>query len=113
MNVRKFSGIGRPLDFAWPTNVAIFLVTIAVGILSAASGIWNDLPPTEMAWTAVRTAGSVFLAWALCREIDPDHQRTAFVASAAALLWAVFQEAPPLLPGFWLIMATRFLNGST
>ncbi len=113
MNLRTFSGIGRPLDFAWPTNVAIFLVTIAVGILSAASGIWNGLPPAEMAWPAVRTAGNVFLAWALCREIDPDHQRTAFVASAAVLLWAVFKEDPPLLPGLWLIMATRFLNRST
>jgi hypothetical protein len=113
MNLRSFSGIGRPLDFGWPSNVAIFLVTITVGVLTAASGIWNGLTPAELSWSAVRTAGSVFLAWAICREIDPDRQWTAFVASAAILLWAIFHTAPPLLPSLWLIMATRMVNRST
>lgn len=113
MNFRRFSGIGRPLDFSWPTNVAIFLVTIAVGVLTAASGIWNGLPASEMAWSAVRTAGGVFLAWAICREIDPDHQYPAFVSAAVFLLWAVLREAPPLLPAFWVIMGARMLNRTT
>jgi hypothetical protein len=52
----------------------------------------------------------VFLAWVLCRELDPDHDLSAFVAVGLALgglfLWGLTR----LVVLLWLILILRVVN---
>jgi hypothetical protein len=122
MDIRSLSGIGRPLDFGHATNrwivggSAAVLVTAGL-VLGIASEQW------VASWSdALRLALAVFLAWAICRELDPDHEMAALGAAglcAAALAMGLSLTWPtPLpLPGiaecFALLLAMRVVNRTT
>lgn len=115
MDIRRFTHIGRPVDPAWPTNRAIAVITLVVGVISGIVLVLSsDLGVLDAAATAFKTAAAVFLAWALTRELDPDHQIPAFVATGLALLGiAITGTTPPLLPMFWLLLLLRVVNRTT
>jgi len=115
MDTRRFTHIGRPVDPAWPTNRAIALITVATGLIAGGVVLATDsLNVTDTALVSFRTAAAVFLAWAMTREIDPDHQAPAFVAAGLALLGIVYANMPPpVLPVVWLLLCVRIVNRST
>ena len=53
---------------------------------------------------------AVFLAWALARELDPDHDLSAFVAAGLALIGLLFLDLPGLTVLFWMIILLRLVN---
>lgn len=96
------SNIGRPIDPRHPTNLAILLVTL----IAIAAGTWHqDLP-----W-GLRLGAAGFLAWALTRELDPDHPYSAFLSATLALGLAPL-ATPGILTSFWALLALRMLNRS-
>ena len=105
--------VGRPIDLRYPTNLAIVLLTL----VTFAAGIWTMTMrgesfvasvPHSLAW-----AGTVFLSWALAREVDPDRWYSAFFAAAGGFIAASMYAPPPLLAIFWFLLALRFINRST
>ena len=93
MNRTDISSIGRAVDLTYATNRAIAVITLLVAIGGL---LWQRLSGAP--WLASTTWGSqagltVFLTWALCRELDPDHPTAAFAAVGPMLLEGHFREA--------------------
>ena len=90
MKLHNFTSIGRTIDPRYSTNLAIFILAAIVTIAGAIkeylagtvildSGVWGIL------------AGiTTFFAWALCRELDPDHELSAFIAAGLGILGLLF-----------------------
>jgi len=57
--------------------------------------------------------GSAFLAWALCRETDPDRWYSAFFAAAGALGSVIWLGSPSFLFLLWFLLAMRHISRST
>lgn len=53
---------------------------------------------------------AVFFAWALCRELDPDHDLSAFVATGLALVGLFFWDLPNLGALLWVLLVVRIVN---
>lgn len=97
--------IGRPLDFRNRWNQAIVLLTgVAAAVGLAGNG---DV------WLPVRAAATTFLAWALCRELDPDHQVSALLAAVAGGAWVLFGQPTGLLALLALMTAARVVTETT
>jgi len=110
VNRSALTTVGRPVDLSYPTNRAIAAVSLVVMIgaailqrLSGASWIQSVL------WGA-QAGLSVFLAWALCRELDPDHALAAFVAAGLALGGLFLWGLPHFTVLLWLILILRLIN---
>lgn len=101
--VRKFTHLGRIVSFAYPTHrVLIGLCALAgiAGWLVAGAG-------------AGATAATVFLAWALSREIDPDRPGLSLVAAAGAGGLVVATGATSLAGLGMAMLAARIVARST
>ena len=107
------STIGRPVDPHVPTNLAIALLALAVFVAGVVAGLvqggsWGASLLDGLVW-----GGSVFLAWALARETDPDRRFSAFVAAAGGLAGAIVLGPPGFLLLFWALLALRVVNRTT
>lgn len=110
MDARDITAVGRLLDTRYPTNLAIAIVSTLVTVAGAA---WQWLGGTTLldgALWGISAGLAVFLAWALARELDPDHDRSAFVGAGLVLVALPFLGLPQLLPLFWIIVAIRIVN---
>jgi hypothetical protein len=102
--------VGRLIDLRYPTNRAIaivsFLITPGTALLQRPSGVtW-----VQNALWGAQAGLSVFLAWVLCRELDPDHDLSAFVAVGLALGGLFLWRLPRLAVLLWLILVLRVIN---
>ncbi len=86
MKSTQFSALARPLDMSYRSNLVIASVNLLV-LLAAFVYQWGYLDTEfwESVWWSIQAALSVFLAWALGREIDPDINTTAFLAAPISL----------------------------
>jgi len=113
MVIDKLTTVGRTIDLRYPTNRAIAIVT---GIALVGGTVFQLYAATgwfqSIAW-GVNAGLTVFLTWALCRELDPDHAMSAFVAVGLALLGLRYWGLPLLSVAFWLILVARVVNRST
>lgn len=110
MSERRYSTIGRPLDPEYGTNRWIAGLTIVTTAVATVAAALSDGSVFEVVRTATVWGGSVFLAWALARELDPDAERAAFAAVGVALvqLWAL--PAPSLLLSVGALLSLRVVN---
>lgn len=102
--------MGRSLDLSDTGNRAIVSLTGAAALAGAAWQIAQGAPLGAAALWGVQTGLAVFLAWALGRELDPDHPKSALAAAALTLLPLVFWPLPNLLSLMWLLLWVRALN---
>lgn len=113
MELSKITALGRPLDPKYPPNLAIAVTTCAVIL----GGFFVHLFQTGILGKSILWGiGSglyVFLAWALCREIDPDHDLSAFAAAAFTLIALFIWGFYGLGILFWLLLAIRIVNRIT
>lgn len=113
MNIHKLTTVGRPIDLSYRSNRAIavgsLLVMLGAVILQRAAGsTWTH----SVLWSA-QAALSVFLAWALCRELDPDHDGSALLAAGLCLGGLILWGLPRLTVIFWLNVVVRAVNRTT
>lgn len=113
MKVSKITSIGRPVDFNYPTNRTIALLALAVVAGGALVQFLRGVAWGESALWGLQAGLSVFLAWALCREFDPDHALSAFVAAGLSLVSLFLWELPRLGVLFWLLLVMRVVNRTT
>jgi hypothetical protein len=109
----KMTGIGRPLDFDNPFNRAVLFLTLAVtGCGIGFQWILGEGGIQSVLW-GLGAGLTVFLAWALGRELDPDHNPSAFLASSLALIGVIIWGIPSLGLLLWLLIAVRIVNRTT
>lgn len=110
MKMSDITSIGRTIDPQYPTNRAIAIITILVVLGGTvfqrlSGGGWG----ASVLW-GINAGLTVFLTWALCRELDPDHPMGAFVAAALALVASLVWDLPELGVILWLVVMTRVVN---
>lgn len=107
------SNLWRVLDPRVLSNRLILLfagaVTIGVGIYRLANGA----NPTEAVIQAAAAGVFAVLAWALGRELDPDHNLPAYVAAGLSVLALFVLGTPNLLLTVTVIAMLRLVNRTT
>jgi hypothetical protein len=106
--VYSLSSLGRSIELQYRSNALTVAVSFAVAVLVGSYNLVADQPLEISGFAA---AIGVFLAWAIGRELDPDHTASAALAMGVSLGVAVF-AAPSLLAGTGILIATRLLTGS-
>jgi len=109
----QLSTIGRPIDFKYKTNRAISFTTIAVVLVASIVRVATGSALLDgMVWGG-KAGLAVFLTWALCRELDPEHDLSAFVGAFLLLGSVPWVGLPSLLLLFWMLQASRIVNRTT
>jgi hypothetical protein len=102
--------LGRLPDPRYPTNLAIMALASVVVVAGGLFHLFSGLALLEGIQWGVGAGFSVFLAWALSREIDPDHDLSAFVGAGLMLIALLLFDLPSLLVILWLLLALRIVN---
>ncbi|WP_440955849.1 hypothetical protein ACSAZK_02465 [Methanosarcina sp. Mfa9] len=113
MDISRFSSITRPIDQNYPTNRAISILTLFAIFAGAGFQLLSGNPPAQALISGIRSGVSVFLAWALARELDPDNELSAFAAAFFACVGFLYFPGPELLASAFFLLLTRILNRST
>ena len=107
----RFTTIGRPVDPAWPTNRAIlFLSATVVVVVAAFRLLFGGLGFLPAIVAGLLAGGTVFFAWALAREVDPDHDLAAFVGALIALPAWELLGSPRFATVVLILLALRIVN---
>ncbi len=110
---RRLSAIGRTIDPSYPTNRLIAAITILYTI-GGVIFLWvSGAAVFEGAYRGAAAGLAVFLAWALGRELDPDHDAAAFVGAGLAAGTVPFLNPPALSALLWLLVLMRIVNRTT
>jgi hypothetical protein len=110
MDRKRISSLSRSLDMDYPDNRLIVYLCAVVFISSAIFWILsgdNFLP--GIIWSG-RAALSVFFAWALTKEIDPDHPESAIIAAGIGVSGLFLSDYPSLLIALLLVFLFRMVN---
>ena len=109
-SARRFTSIGRPVDRRYPTNRAIASLSLLVMILGFVVRRLAGTPSLEASFGGLLMALGFFLAWAVARELDPDHDLSAFVAAAASLVPLAILGPPDLAATVLVLLLLRIVN---
>ncbi len=109
-DVYRFSSIGRPVDRRYPTNRAVASLSLAVMILGFIVRRMAGTPSPEASFGSLLMAIGFFLAWAMARELDPDHDLSAFVAAAVSLIPLAVLGSPDFAATLLVLLLLRILN---
>ncbi|UGV41653.1 hypothetical protein J7W08_05035 [Methanococcoides orientis] len=113
MDINRITSINRPLDPAYPTNrliIWIFVIVLVVASLFHLS--LNNTIIISMIY-GITGGTSIFLVWAISREVDPDHDIAAFVPVILSFIPVVVFGIHPVLPLLWLLLLLRIVDRST
>ncbi len=111
MEFRKMSGLARPIDWNYPTNRLIIILTVVSGILFGVSSLVDGNGFVEAGVDGFWTVAAMFSAWALAREIDPDHEYSAFIGAVAAPF--LVSDSLGLSAIAMLVLFSRLVSRST
>jgi hypothetical protein len=120
MKVSDLTGVGRPLDMKYPTNRAVAICSLVFAAAAAAVlGVRGDRF-LDVILGGLNAGLAIFLAWALCRELDPDNPLSAFVSAGLAAAGFFLAEVRPevrpevrVLILFWFVLVLRTVNRTT
>lgn len=94
--------LGRSIDVRYPTNRLILIIAA----ISAVIGIF-----TSGDWLiGLKIGGTIFLTWAMGRELDPQREYGAFVGVALALYSLFIPFEVELMEIFFFILALRLIS---
>jgi hypothetical protein len=106
------NGLGRPMDFRLLSNRLSVALPLAAGAVAGLVSLLSDGSLADAVRAGVAAGGSAFLAWAVTRELSPDHPVAASLAAIAAP-WATIVGSPALaVVAVWLL-ALRVVAGTT
>lgn len=107
---RGMTSLGRSVDLNYPSNVFAVAGSAVAGTLAFGVSLGDGFPTAAAGGIVVGLAA--FVAWAIGRELDPDHPAAAAVALVIAGAAALF-DRPALLAVFGVLLAARLAVGST
>jgi len=99
----------RPLDMSNPWNRSILVLCAVAGAIAAYLTVFHD----RDLLLVVEASGTTFLAWALCRELDPDRQGPAIAVAVFGGAWALLGMETAILPYAALLLVARILVETT
>jgi hypothetical protein len=105
--------MGRAIDPRYPTNLAIGLLCATVFLAGVAVQVLTGFDWVPAIQWAIGASFAVFFAWALSRELDPDHDLSAFVGAGLIFVAVWLIELPTLLALLWIILVLRTVNRTT
>ena len=97
--------LGRKIDLSYKTNLMIVLFSLGILVFS-----WLWLGELS---AGIYLGGSVFLGWALSRELNPSQPYSAFLTAAFSLVNLLYFETIQLFIVVWLLLLLRLVNGIT
>lgn len=111
LNAMPVGAIARPLNPKYRTNVAIMALTPVLGVLMGALTLLQSGDLAQAAVTGFFMGATVFLSWAIAREVDPKYPISAFVAVAlAAIIMLVAPHTLELFTLAMLLTGVRIVN---
>jgi hypothetical protein len=113
MNPYKYSSVARALDPTYPTNRAVLILMPILFAAGAALAWLQGEAVLGGLLFGARLALAAFIAWALTREIDPDHELSAFLSLVLGTAAVIILPEANLLVAFWLMAVLRILNRTT
>ena len=113
MKRTDITSIGRAVDLTYATNRAIAVATVLVTVGGLFWRRLSGAPWLSSAAWGTQVGLTVFLTWALCRELDPDHAIASFVAAGLALVGVAAWSLPKLTAVLWLLILVRIVNRTT
>jgi hypothetical protein len=109
MNIYELSGIARPIDFKYPTNKLIAILSAMALVGGFILGLVHGLVLGKSVLLGLQFAATVFLTWAFARELDPQEPYSAFVAVGIVSIGFVWGIRPDLLSIAVVMGAARIL----
>jgi hypothetical protein len=100
----------RPIDLTYPTNRAIILIALVVALAGLGFRSVAGESLFESASWGLGAGFAIILAWASARELDPDHDLSAFVGAGLLLAGFPLLDLAELLTLVWLLLALRLVN---
>jgi hypothetical protein len=111
MKLTDLTALGRtPIDPSYPTNRAIAALALVVAIAGTIVQLLSGVALLESVLWGIGAGFLPFLTWALGRELDPDHDLSAFVGAGLVLIAFLLPDMPSLLVIFWLLLVLRLVN---
>lgn len=83
--IYNLTSIGRPVDWHTPTNRAMVILLAPAAVGAIVLGVLQGAALATVLGFALHAVLAGFGGWALGRELDPDHQASAFAAMALAV----------------------------
>ena len=108
--IHKYSALARPVEPKYATNLAVMILVPLIAISLFVWSLTGEAGLTSALRIGIFGALAAFLTWALGREMDPDHNATAFIAMALAVLAAALGYGFDLLTLAALLFAVRVVN---
>jgi hypothetical protein len=113
MKLTDFTALGRvPVDPGYPTTWAIAALALVVAIAGTIVHLLTGAALLESVLWGIGAGFVPFLTWALGRELDPDHDLSAFVGAGLVLIAFLLPEMPSLVLILWLLLVLRTVNCS-
>jgi hypothetical protein len=111
MKLTDITTLGRtPIDPSYATNRAIAALALVATIAGAILRLLSGAALLESVWWGIGVGFVAFLTWALGRELDPDHDLSAFVGVGLVLVGLLFLDTPSMLLILWLLLVLRLVN---
>lgn len=106
--------LGRSINWKYPSNQFITILTVLYSGLNVVYLIFTQVKGSVALWYSFLAGMTVFLSWALTREIDPDHPLSANLASifTAIVFPLPFLRIPSLMLLFAFLMTLRVINNT-
>ncbi|MFQ5529502.1 MAG: hypothetical protein ACE5FP_04065 [Gemmatimonadota bacterium] len=108
--IHRFTAIGRPIDRRYGSNRTITTLTLLVAMGGFLILRLVGEPPPASFLRGLTLAIGFFLAWAIARELDPDHDAAAFVAALLSLIPLAALERPDFAAVFLVLLTLRIVN---
>lgn len=109
-SVYQHSALGRPVDPSYVTNLAILILSVSAGVLTLLAYLLNGADLLGAGQGAFFAMVNLFFGWMITREIDPDHQATAFVAAGICLGASLYMGASNILVLYGVLVLLRMVN---
>lgn len=108
MNVEQLTSLPRMVDPRYPSNR---LMLVGAGLTGLAVGL-AVLLGADLKAGPLAAAVGIFLAWAMARELDPDHPTSAAIAMPISLVLVLTVGPPALLVTFGVLLGLRITAGT-
>jgi hypothetical protein len=109
----SITALARIIDPRLRTHQFHLAVAVLGGLIVMAVELEQRSSITEALGPATNAGVTVFLAWAIAREVDPDEARTANLAAVLAVAGRLLVGPGNLAALFMLLLATRITLRST
>lgn len=108
--MKNFGGLNRALDMKHWTNRLILVMASLAGALVGVQELLQGRDLIEVALAGFFSGAAVFFGWAICREVDPNSERSAFVAAGISWWLYLSTDGMSFLASLFLVLVLRMLN---